>query len=232
MTPNDPGPIYTETLLASHPDSWPIEPWNTWSNIIFVAIIIHTVLRTRLDYRRYPLVVFSLPVLTIGFLGGTIYHATRSHALWLFLDFIPILVLTSAAAVSYWRALVGSTPKAVLCFLLVATSGRVLAGIIQTERAVTISLGYLAAALSIVTPLFFLVRKQSRDERMLLAGIIVTFASAVGFRMIDRPTPGVPLEPILPMGTHFLWHLCGGLAVWLLMILTIRLCDSKQAHRE
>jgi hypothetical protein len=227
MTPNDPGPIYTETLLASEAASWPVEPWNTWSNLVFVAILLHISLRTKLNYKRYPLIVFSLPVLAIGLLGGTVYHATRSHVAWLILDFMPILILTSAAAIAYWRALVGSTPKAVCLFLLVAVSGRSLAWALNVERSIKISLSYAAAALAILIPIFLIARKRSRTDRLLVVGITLSFASAVAFRMFDRPIPGLPHEPLLPMGTHFLWHLLGGGAVWLLIILTIRLRETK-----
>ena len=227
MTPNDPGPIYTETLLALHAASWPVEPWNTWSNLIFVAILLDISVRTKLNYKRYPLIVFSLPVLTVGLLGGTVYHATRSHVVWLILDFMPILLLTSAAAIAYWKALVGSTPKAVCLFLLVAVSGRTLAWTLNVDRSIKISLSYAAAALAILIPIFLIARRRTKTDRLLVAGITLTFASAVAFRMFDRPIPGIPHEPLLPMGTHFLWHLLGGAAVWLLMILTIRLRDTQ-----
>ena len=35
--PKDSGPVYTETL----PGSFPVEPFNTFSNIIFLAIVIY-----------------------------------------------------------------------------------------------------------------------------------------------------------------------------------------------
>ncbi len=229
MTPNDPGPIYTETLLSTGNTSWPVEPWNTWSNLIFLAILIHISLRTRLNYKKYPLIVFSLPILAVGFFGGTMYHATRSHTVWLIMDFMPILILTSTAAIVFWKELVGSLPKAVFLFLSVAVSGRTLAWTLHAERTIKISLGYLAAALAILLPLFLLVRKRPRTDRLLLAAITGTFGSAVAFRMFDRPIPGVPHAPLLPMGTHFLWHLLGGVSVWLLMVLTIRLRDTSSS---
>jgi hemolysin III len=90
MHPSDYGPTYTETVPGLVAGSFPVEPWKTWSNLIFVVLFVHIALRSRLDYRRYPLIVFSLPILAVGIVGGTVYHATRSHFMWLFLDFMPI----------------------------------------------------------------------------------------------------------------------------------------------
>lgn len=224
MHPNDFGPIYTETLPGLAAGTLPVEPWNTWSNSIFVLLLVHIVFRTRLDYQRHPLIVISLPILAIGIIGGTVYHATRSHFVWLFMDFMPILILTSAAALAFWREVVGKWPQAILLFLLVGVSGRVLGFALATERSVQISLGYLSAALSILLPLVILVRRAKWRGLGLLCGIVLAFASAVACRMLDRAGAPSPL----PMGTHFLWHIFGGASVWMLMLLVVGLDDTRR----
>lgn len=226
MHPKDFGPIYTETLPGLAAGLLPVEPWNTWSNIIFVLLFIHIAFRTRLDYRRYPLIVISLPLLAIGIIGGTVYHATRSHVVWLFMDFMPILVLTSAAALAFWREVIGTWPYAVLLFLLVAVSGRGLGFVLATERSVQVSLGYLSAALSILLPLAILVRRVKWRGLGSLCGIILTFAAAVACRMLDR----AGISSSLPMGTHFLWHIFGGASVWMLMLLVVQLNDITSSE--
>jgi hypothetical protein len=228
MRPDDFGPIYTETLPGITAGTLPVEPWNTWSNIVFVLLFVHIAFRTRLDHRRYPLIVKSLPVLAIGIIGGTVYHATRSHAVWLFMDFMPILILTSAAALVFWRDVTGSWLRAIMFFLAVAVSGRVLGFTLATERSIQISLGYLSAALSILMPLALLVRRASWRGLPLLIGTTLSFATAVVFRMLDRG--GTPL--LLPMGTHFLWHIFGALSVWMLMLLTMSLNDSLSSSGQ
>lgn len=224
MRPNDFGPIYTETLPGLAAGLLPIEPWNTWSNIVFIILFIHIAFRTRLDYRRYQLIVTSLPLLAIGIIGGTVYHATRSHVLWLFMDFMPILILTSAAALAFWREVIGTWPRAILFFLLVAASGRALGFAFALERSIQISLGYLSAALSILLPLAILVRRVKWRGLGLLCGIVLTFSAAVACRMLDRAGTPSPF----PMGTHFLWHVFGGASVWMLMLLVIRLNDISE----
>jgi hemolysin III len=222
MPPDDFGPIYAETLPGIATGAFPVEPWNTWTNLVFVALFVHIVVRTRLNYRCYPLIVTSLPILAIGIIGGTIYHATRSHPVWLLMDVVPIVVLISAAALAFWHQVVDTWPRAVFFFLLVALSGRIAGLVLVSEHTIRITLGYLSAALSIIFPLVVIVARSGWKNLGLLAGVILSFTTALTFRILDRP--GTP--PLLPMGTHFLWHVFGGCAVWMLMMLIIRLNES------
>ncbi|MGA8854131.1 MAG: hypothetical protein WB492_08135, partial [Christiangramia sp.] len=80
--PQDSGPIYQETLAGR----LPVEPFNTYSNIFFLIIIIYFSLRVYRDYKNHRFLAWSLPVLFLGFIGGTVYHATRSHDIWMYMD--------------------------------------------------------------------------------------------------------------------------------------------------
>ena len=215
MTPalNDFGPIYVETDLTR----FPVEPWNTASNLIFLVIVIFFAWRTRLDYRTHPLIVFGLPVLFIGFVGGTVYHATRSHRIWLMLDFIPIFILTAAAALKFWKAVVGRWSYALFGFFACAVSPRLLAGFLSLPFHYRISVGYAGLALAILLPATIDCRRNRGENGVLLLFACVAFGVAVVLRTLDRA--GVAL---FPMGTHFLWHLLGGVSVWCLMEYTIR----------
>jgi hemolysin III len=104
------GPIYAETNLSR----FPAEPWNTCSNVAFLTLLIYWAWRTRLALRQYPLIVGSLPVLLVGFIGGSLYNATRASSLWLILDFVPIFILTLSAAIWFWYKLIGNRLLAVL----------------------------------------------------------------------------------------------------------------------
>ena len=92
------GPIYAETGK----EGFLIEPFNTASNLIFLFLIIYWFLQVKDKWKEHPLIIVSLPILTIGFLGGSIYHATRSHNIWLFLDFMPIMILCLLAMLRFW----------------------------------------------------------------------------------------------------------------------------------
>ena len=88
--PKDSGPVYRETIEGR----LPVEPFNTASNFLFLAIIIYFVWKIRRNHRQHLFLAFILPVLFIGFIGGTLYHATRSHEIWLLLDWVPILPMS------------------------------------------------------------------------------------------------------------------------------------------
>ena len=211
--PNDFGPIYVETDMTR----FPVEPWNTASNLIFLIIVVYFAWRTKLNYRTHPLIVFGLPVLFVGFIGGSVYHATRSHRIWLMLDFIPIFILTAAAALKFWKAVTGKWSYAVGGLLGCALAPRLIAGLLDLPFHYRISVGYAGLALAILFPAAIECRKNGGANWALLLSTCLAFAVAVAFRTLDRA--GIAL---LPMGTHFLWHLFGGMSVWCLMEYTLR----------
>ena len=98
LSPHDFGPIYSETDLSR----FPVEPWNSYSNLAFLALLSYWAIKIRPHWRHYLLLTIALPILALGFLGGTIYHATRSSRLWLVLDFGPIFMLAALAAFYFW----------------------------------------------------------------------------------------------------------------------------------
>lgn len=206
--PNDFGPLYVETIL----NRFPVEPWNTWSNLIFLFIVILFARRTGLDYTRHPLIVAGLPILLIGFVGGTVYHATRSHRIWLILDFVPIFILSAAAALRFWHRLTHRWSTAFLILLFVSIVPRLMTAAVDLPFTYRISVGYSSLAFAILCPAFIESYRNRWIDLHLLVGSLLLFAAAVGWRTVDRV--GVSL---LPMGTHFLWHLFGGLSVWCLM---------------
>ncbi len=205
----DNGPLYAETVLGR----FPVEPWNTASNAIFLFLIIYFAFRTKLDPRRYPFIVSCLPVLGVGMVGGTLYHATRSDPLWLVLDYLPIMILTGAASVFFWRILLGSFAKALALGVLPILCMRLLFKFAAIPIIVRITLGYTLLATAVILPsILVCIQGNSRGARLLTVAV-VSFIIAIFFRFADLGFGA----PLLPMGTHFLWHLFGGISTWGLM---------------
>jgi hypothetical protein len=207
---HDFGPIYAET----DPSHFPVEPYNSFSNLIFLVIVILYFRRTGLSFAKFPLTVSSLPILFTGFVGGTIYHATRSHSLWLFLDFIPIAVLVFCAAVYFWKRLTSRLLLAILIGPLLLIVLRFILSQFELSRYVVISLSYSAMALTILLPAFIYAFRTHRGILPLLWGSLGFFVIAVIFRSLDS-WPQV--SALFPMGTHFLWHIFGGISTCLMM---------------
>jgi hypothetical protein len=91
---SDLGPRYAET----DPAHFPVDAWATWTNLVFLVAVVYWTRRLRGQARRRRMLAFTLPLLLVGWIGGTIYHATRSHVCWTLLDWYPIAIPVLAAA--------------------------------------------------------------------------------------------------------------------------------------
>ncbi len=221
--PGDRGPIYLETVMGR----FPVEPWNTFSNLLFLALIIYWAWRlAREGVGPHRFIAGALPVLFLGWIGGTVYHATRSANIWLFLDFGPIALLVAAAAIFFWRR-VGVTWW--LVPVLVFGPFALVMGTISALDLPDASrpyLGYPTLALSLLLPVLWNLRQEAMADIGLVVGALAVFALAVTCRTLD----GRALVETLPMGTHWLWHSFGAGAVQLL-ILYIWRSDLRRTER-
>ncbi|MDT0641988.1 hypothetical protein RM553_04005 [Zunongwangia sp. F363] len=203
--PNDSGPIYQETVAGR----FPVEPFNTFSNFLFLAFTIYYARKVYPDYRNQLFLAYSLPVLFIGFIGGTVYHATRSHEIWLILDWLPILLLCLAVSVYFiflssrflWQRIV----LAVIVLLLVFGVRYIPFGKFQ------ISVNYLGTASGLLLPLFVYLYKTHFKYWGSIVLAILSFGLALSFRVMDK------FMDELEMGTHWLWHTFGAISVFFLM---------------
>lgn len=204
--PRDSGPIYQETLAGR----LPVEPFNTYSNILFLFIIIYFSLKVYKDYKNHRFLAWSLPVLFMGFVGGTVYHATRSHDVWMYMDWLPIVILCLAVSVYYTIKLRISRRNRLLLILLILF---LVFGVrlIPLSPHVTTSVGYIATALGLLLPIitYFFTTKMHHWGYVLLA--FLSFGLAISFRILDN------FLYIIPMGTHWLWHIFGALSVFFLI---------------
>lgn len=95
--PQDSGPIYLETVEGR----FPVEPFNTYSNLIFLVLVIYWGLKVYRNPKEHQFLAWILPIIGASYIGGTIYHATRSHEFWLRLDWMPIMLLCGALVIYF-----------------------------------------------------------------------------------------------------------------------------------
>ncbi|MDT0647418.1 hypothetical protein RM545_12020 [Zunongwangia sp. F260] len=95
--PNDSGPVYQEAIAGM----FPVEPFNAFSSVFFLIFAIYFWAKSFPYYKEQKFLALSIHLLKIGFIGGTVYHATRSHEIWLILDWLPILLLCLAVSVYF-----------------------------------------------------------------------------------------------------------------------------------
>jgi hypothetical protein len=202
ISPIDWGPIYKETLYGR----WPVEPWNTVTTLFFLIFVVYWAWKIKHTWRQHPLLVATLPVIFVGFVGGFLYHSFRDNKLWLLMDWGPIMVSALICCVFYWRTLLHSWPQS-----LAATFVPLFIVIVFLQNylptGLLMSLGYPLLTVLVLTPLFLFVRHKKLYELRDLFYAVVCVCSAITLRFLDRTSA----MEFLPMGSHFLWHTLGAL---------------------
>lgn len=205
--PNDSGPIYQETVEGRIP----VEPFNTFSNLIFIAILIYFWTKIKSNPKQHPFFLFAIPVIFISWIGGTIYHGTRSHEFWLVLDWLPIM-LVCLGGIVYFIAKIREKWWERIIFFIVLLSLSFLPRLIPLPNEYRISFGYIVTAITVITPFIWYAYKTNwKNVYLILLGILI-FGVAVTFRTLDNT------EVLLSTGTHWLWHTFGGVAVFFLLL--------------
>lgn len=215
--PNDSGPIYKETIAGR----LPVEPFNTFSNLIFLFIVIYFGRKVYKDYRNHRFLAFVLPVIALSYVGGTIYHGTRSHEFWLKLDYLPILFLSLAAVFYFVYKWLDKWSSRIVLFLVMLGLFFGLRAL-PLPKGLQITLGYLIIAATLIIPVLgFLVKTKWKNTTYVIVAFTVFFI-AVLFRFLDKR---IELD-FFWMGTHWLWHLLGGVAVFFLILYIFK--DKQQ----
>lgn len=204
--PHDSGPIYKETLMGR----LPVEPFNTYSNLLFLLFISYFALKVYRNPKQHLFLAWAIPVIFIGFVGGTLYHGTRSAEIWLYMDWVPIMVLCLAATIYF---ICKTTPSVLYRTLwIIATFGlNIGIRMLPIPKGLSISIGYTVTAIAVLLPLFAYCYKRNWYKLYLLCLAVGSFILAISCRIADKRFD------ILPMGSHWLWHSFGAIAVYFLM---------------
>jgi len=119
------------------------------------------------------------------------------------MDWMPIVILCLAASVVLLLRLVHSWYWAVLYFALFFALETINFNFIPAHYAVSVS--YALMGITILAPLLaYLYRIRWINAGWVLLAL-VAFLLAITSRVLDQ-------HGLLPMGTHFLWHLFGAVA--------------------
>ncbi len=225
QTPNDRGPVYAETRM----DRIPVEPFSTYSNLLFLVIVIYWALKTRMNFRKFPILTFAIPILLIGFIGGFIYHATRSSNIWLYLDYMPIMILVLMSAIYFWKQIFGNWIITFCVTLIPIFIYRFVYEFIEISDHQLIACGYILLALIVTVPIVLHCILMNRKNWPWLALCAVSFAIAIICRQLDAESTS-----ILPMGSHFLWHIFGATATFfgLQYLYSAELIAEKKRHKN
>jgi Ceramidase len=184
------------------------EPLNAVSNVSFLlAALAAWVLAARTGALSAGVRVLIAIGASVG-IGSILWH-TYPTMLTLILDIVPILIFIIWYIWLYARNVLGMRPLFAVAsaaafllatFLAIPFSGVLHGAFVYTPGLiVTLVLGVLHAL-------------EQRSARFTLLAAAGVYLAALFFRTIDNE-----VCPILPIGTHFLWHLLIGLVTYLAM---------------
>ena len=185
------------------------EPLNAVSNVSFLlAALAAWVLAKRTGALSVGVRVLIAIGASVG-IGSILWH-TYPTMLTLILDIVPILIFIIWYIWLYARNVIGMRPlfavASAAAFLLATFLALPFAGVLHGAFVytpgliVTLVLGVLHA------------RERRRAARFTLLAAAGVYLAALFFRTIDNE-----VCPVLPIGTHFLWHLLIGLVTYLAM---------------
>jgi hypothetical protein len=184
------------------------EPLNAFSNLSFLlAAWAAWVLASRTGVLSAGVRALIALGASVG-VGSILWH-TVPNMLTLILDSVPILIFIMWFIWLYARNVIGMRPPfaaaSAAAFLVATLLAFPLAGVLHGAPVYTPGL--------IVTLALGVFQAREREiERFTLLAAAGVYLAALFFRTIDNE-----VCPVLPIGTHFVWHLLIGLVTYLAM---------------
>lgn len=198
----DGGPIYTETNV----NATIVEPYNTLSAVLFILMSVYWYGRLKGSFMKFPYVTASIILLTIGGVGGVIYHAFRYSSFFLFMDWLPIMILCITTAMYFMYKVLRNWWYSVAYFLVVLIIDRVAWEIIpEQDGNLRANVNYAILGIGVIIPTLLVLAKSRYRLWYYVLFAFISFLIALFFRISDQ-------WGFLTMGTHFLWHTFGAIA--------------------
>lgn len=225
------GPIYCET---GHPWLGMAEPVNTITNAAILIAAYYAYRHVKKSGVGFSGDLVLLLILLAGVgVGSTLWHGLRTH--WaLTLDWIPGVAFLVVFTALWFRQLFGWTAGILGAIAMYAcTIGAVafawpyfdaMHGVPPNIRFVP---GF--AVITVFGLVLVSVTMRRYGENLGMRGITILFCGvgAALFRSID-----LIVCPIIPTGTHFLWHLLLSTAAFLGILLIVRMKKMKAANSQ
>ncbi|MCF8255289.1 MAG: hypothetical protein K9H61_09070 [Bacteroidia bacterium] len=197
----DGGPHYSETDFSL----FIVEPYNTLTAFIFVVLGLYWVVRLSDQTKTHTFLFWMSVLLLTGAVGGTIYHGFRKWPFFLAMDWMPIMLIILFTVYYCLYQVLGNHLKVIpafLGFIGLQYLGRKFG---PEGHNLSISVNYILMAIMVLIPIFLYSVKTNYKEVKWVVIALFCFVVAIGFRMADH-------SELLPMGTHFLWHVFGAAA--------------------
>jgi hypothetical protein len=168
-----------------------------------------------------------MPLLFLGGLGSTLFHAFRNSHFLLLLDVLPILLLFIAITIYFWIKVLPN--KWYLIALLVVYG--VVSFLIMSFFAppISININYFWRGVGFFLPALLLLKSIHYKGTFTILATLFWFVLALVFRSLDR-------EPFvlqfMAMGSHWLWHVSAAVGAFYLAEFLYKLPTWEREARE
>ena len=202
----DGGPWYAETHIT---DALIVEPWNAISSLAIAAPAFYFLWKIRKHPRQYGFLLAAIPFLMLNGIGSMLFHGFRTSQFFLVMDFMPALIVTLMVTVYFWAKVL---PKWWMSFAVITPIFLIRFGIIDLIPGQGgINMSYTISGIAFLVPVFLILRKYQWRKTLNITIGALCFILAIYFRQADHH-----YTHIIPIGTHFLWHICTGIGAFLL----------------
>lgn len=219
---SDMGPVYYETNL-DHLDHLIVEPFNAFSSLAMSlsAVLIWVVLLKR-NYKKHPFLAYVFtPLIFVGGIGSTLFHASRSSQFFLLMDWMPVLFLTIFLSLFYWYKIYSRWHFIVIMIFVILFARAIPALFIKGSAAINVS--YFISGILILIPLVVFMFNNHFQYWKYIAISVLALLISLYFRYTDDFE-----SLILPMGTHWLWHIFSGVGAWFLGLYIYRTTPNEK----
>ena len=207
IVPTDGGQVYAETDMSRTI----VEPWNAVSSLFILLPAVYWGFKLRGRYREYPFITYCLPLLFLGGLGSTLFHAFRSSRFLLLLDVTPTAILTLSLAIYFWVKVLPSWWWVVPLVALTVSLRMWISISENLQGQEAINAAYAVSGTFLFIPTLILLYNTRLEYSYFIFISLACFVLALIFRKTDNME-----QSFLPMGTHFLWHILTGVGAFFL----------------
>jgi len=202
----DGGPVYTETDTSR----FIVEPWNAFSSLFIMVPAIIWLIKIRREQTKYQFIFMCIPLMILGGLGSTIFHAFRASEFFLVMDVLPSALLSVVLSLYFWIKVLRKWWLAVIIIVLSLASRMLLWDTLPMTSAINFS--YAITGVVTALPMLIILFRTSFRNWEYVGFTIAFFILALVLREQD-PYP----YRLLPMGTHFLWHIFTGFGAYTIL---------------
>jgi hypothetical protein len=203
----DGGPYYTETNLKQYI----VEPWNAISSLFFLIPAIYWAIRIRKNLTENIFIAYCIPLLILGGLGSTFFHAFRSSEILLWMDVLPILILTLSVSTYFWHKVYNNWVITIITMIFSFIARRFVLMVHGIPIHTAINISYAISGVTIFLPILIVLIKTRFQKYSIVLLSVFFFILSLICREIDARSIHT-----LSMGTHFLWHVFSAVGAFFL----------------